>query len=107
MIIWRRQGWLVPILFIATMVMFELAVNFVAGDSEYYSTNQWTKITAILVGSVLVGIVGFVMNSVGKDDIYIDEETNEEYKLPRHEFFFIPFEYWAFIIPILFYFKPF
>jgi hypothetical protein len=50
--------------------------------------------------SLISGIIGHIVNH--KKASFINEETDEEEKLPSHSLFFIPIEVWAIIVPIVF-----
>lgn len=100
MIIWRGFGWAVPVIVIVALVLTQIIVDSVYGRG-FYGANEWTKMTAIVAGSVLVAYLGYVLN-YRKRIVIVDEDTGKKRKSPSHSLFFIPVQFWAVIIPALF-----
>ena len=100
-IVWRGFGWLVPIVVLGSFSLIDIAVNSIYGEG-FYALNEWPKITAVIVNSLLLAMLGYWLNFKSKQ-VYIDPETGEEHKSPSHTFFFIPVEFWAVIVPVLFF----
>lgn len=99
-IIWRRYGWLVPVLVIFAFVLTQIIVNLMLGD-EYYTDNSWPKYVAVTLSSCGIGYLGYFFN-FKKRIVIIDEESGNTRKTSSHTLFFIPIEYWAIIIPLIF-----
>lgn len=86
MIIWRGFGWVGAVVILAAMVLTQYGVDAVIGLDGFYTANAWPKYLAAGVATVLVGATGLVLNS--KDN--------------THTLFFIPLQYWVFVLPIIF-----
>jgi RNase P/RNase MRP subunit p29 len=92
-IIWRGLGWIVPAIFVAGFIILS---NIIPD-----SLHEWKLAIVIAIPSLIIGIIGYIVN-YKKRRIIINEETGEEEKIPSHSFFLIPIEVWAIIIPIVF-----
>ena len=101
LIVWRGYGWLVPIIVVASFLVAQLSVDTVYGE-DYYRVHEWPKILAIVTGSILVGLFGFFINYKKREEI-IDQLTGKIRKSPAHTLFFIPVEFWAIILPAIFF----
>lgn len=98
MIIWRGWGILVFLITIAVMVIFQGIVGAVFGDPQFYKSNDWPKGAALLLSGVAVYFAGRYFNGkAGR--VMTDKATGREVALRRiHSMFFIPMEYWGFIL---------
>jgi len=102
LIVWRGYGWLVPVLTFGVMILSQVGIDAVYGDG-FYTANAWPKTAAIVIAALCVGLVGIYLNHIKRGNV-VDEETGEVLgKEPSHYLFFIPVEYWAIIIPAVFY----
>jgi hypothetical protein len=102
LIVWRGYGWLVPVVTFGVMILSQLAIDALYGDG-FYTANAWPKTAAIIVAALSVGVLGIYLNHIKRETV-VDEETGEVLgKAPSHYLFFIPVEYWAVIIPAVFY----
>jgi hypothetical protein len=100
--IWRGRGWLVPVIVLGAFALSQLASNALYGDG-FYAANAWPKYAAIIFAALSIGLLGFNLNHKKRQTL-VDEETGEvQGKAPSHSLFFIPIEYWAVIIPALFF----
>ena len=120
-IIWRGLGWLVPIVVILCLVAFNYSLDLLIAEN-YYKKFAWPKAAAIIFSSVLVGGLGIFLNSIKpsissltKEDIiailnskvsdyifvYLALPKNDQRK--NHTLFFIPIEYWSFLLFIFFF----
>lgn len=86
MIIWRGLGWIGAVVIIAAMVLTQYGIDAAMGQEGFYSANAWPKYLAGGIAMVLVGATGLVLNA--KDNI--------------HTLFFIPLQYWALVLPVVF-----
>lgn len=100
LVIWRGYGWLIPIIVFGGFLLSEIAMDDLYGEG-FYQANEWPKILAILVSTVLIGSLGYYFN-YKKRQVIVDPETGKKTKSPSHSLFFIPLEAWAIIIPALF-----
>jgi len=86
------------------MLLVSWLANGISGDPDFYKNNAWPQICTIIIASACIYFVGRWINrkTVHK---YIDEETGEEREEAIdqniHTFFYVRFEYWAFITPVL------
>lgn len=101
LIIWRGLGWLVPVIFIAAIVLSQLSLDSIYGEG-FYTNNEWPKSLAILVCSVVIAYLGYTLNH-RKRKVTVGVVPREITKSSSHTLFFIPIEYWAIIIPALFF----
>jgi hypothetical protein len=99
MIIWRGLGWLIPIIFIAVLVLSQWGLDAALGEN-YYTQNDWPKMFAISLVVVCIAALGYFLNHK-KRVIIVDEATGKSQKEPSHTLFFIPIEYWAIIISVV------
>lgn len=97
MIIWRRKGWLVPIIFIVVMVIIPVVINSSFG-SGYFQSNEWPKALAVALAALAIAGFGYLVNYKHRE-VLIDEEAGTKTKASSHTLFFIPVEFWAIIIP--------
>ncbi|WP_369922150.1 hypothetical protein AB8E32_08355 [Marinomonas polaris] len=98
--IWKGQGWITPVIFIAFFVDVQLVVDYFMGDG-FYSDNRWIKVIALVAVAFLVGFIGYLLNS--RDCIIqVDSETGKKNKSPAHTLLFLPIEVWAIIVPCIF-----
>lgn len=102
LIVWRGFGWLVPVLAFGVMILSQVVIDALHGDG-FYTANAWPKTVAIILAALSVGLLGIYLNHIKRGTI-VDEDTGEVLgKSPSHYLFFIPVEYWAIIIPAVFY----
>ena len=102
LIVWRGYGWLVPVVVFAALLLSQLSVDAIYGEG-FYTANAWPKQVAFVAAGFLVGAIGFYLNHI-KRQLLVDHETGEPVgKAPSHTLFFIPIEYWAVIVLVLFF----
>ena len=102
LIVWRGLGWLVPVITFGVMILSQVAIDALYGDG-FYTANAWPKTVAIILAALSVGLLGVYLNHI-KRRTTVDENTGEDLgKSPSHYLFFIPVEYWALIIPAVFF----
>lgn len=99
-VIWRGFGWTIPIIVFASFLLTQSILDSTYGEA-YYRSNDWPKTAAIIAGSLIIGLLGYFLN-YKKRNVVIDEETGKKNKSPSHTLFFIPIEFWAVLIPLLF-----
>ncbi len=97
MIIWRRKGWLVPVILFLAYVIAQISINSSMGDG-YYQENEWPKTVALIFAALLIAAFGYWVNHK-KREVMIDDEGNKK-KSSSHTLFFIPVEYWAILFPV-------
>lgn len=79
---WRGYGWLVPIIIYATFFVSQFLVDAFHGEGSYAATS-WPQYMATYIGAFLLGVFGYVLNYVKREDL-IDEETGESVGSRRH-----------------------
>lgn len=99
-VIWRGYGWLVPVIVIAALVGTQLSLDSLLG-ADTYTANEWAKFLAVGVAAVGIAFTGYMFN-FRKRAVIVNEETGEQQKSNSHTFFWIPIEFWAVIVPVLF-----
>lgn len=96
-IFWTGWGFLVPVILGASFVLMQTGLNAIMGPYTYESA-EWPKIIASILTCISVWFVGRYFNNKPRR-VLIDKKTGHEVLFkPRNTFFFIPMEYWAFII---------
>jgi len=98
-IVWKRMGWLVPLMFFAGLVLISKAIDSMFGQ-EFYTMNFWPKCLAGVIIAASVGALGYYLNVI-KRPVIITPDTGVEARQDAHTFFFIPFQYWGGIIFVL------
>ena len=98
MIIWKGWGILAVLITAAVMLIFQGIVGAAFGDPQFYKTHDWPKGAALLLSGIAVYFTGCYFN--GKPGrVLIDKATGREVTLRhKHSMFFIPMEYWGFIL---------
>lgn len=97
-LIFKRKGFLVPVLFILIGVLYVSFEQAVMGEATPENPG-WGLWPVFVVTGLALWFLGRRMNADSKR-IVIDTETGEEIALDRsHSFFFIKMQYWA--IPML------
>ena len=98
MIIWKCWGILVVLITPAVMVIFQGIVGAAFGDPQFYKTHDWPKGAALLLSGIAVYFTGRYFN--GKPgSVLIDKAAGREVTFRHvHSMFFIPMEYWGFIL---------
>ncbi len=100
-IFWRGYGWLIPIFVLSVFGAAQFSFDAIYGESTY-SSNEWPKDVAIISLSMLIGMLGYILNYKNRGvKVYGGIEGIK--KSPSHTLFFIPIEFWAIIIPAVFY----
>jgi hypothetical protein len=100
MIIWRGFGFAAAIIPVVIVVLTQLITDGATGDPAYYKTHGWIRAVALLVAAVLVYFVGRKLNGTPGRTV-IDKQTGREIILKQaHSMFFIPVEFWAYIIAV-------
>lgn len=99
MIIWRGWGFLVAVFVFGCSLVMELVTESVMRDDTYYQQQAWPLTSAIALAGLLSWFVGSALNRRGGRTV-VDQATGETLTIGgRHDFFFIPMQYWG---PILF-----
>jgi hypothetical protein len=100
-IIWKRLGWLVPIIGLLGMISIELIVDAIFGG-DYYKENILYQNIAVIFAGGLIFIVGKYLNHSDRLVIRCKHTRQVLEVKDKHEFFFIPFEWCGVLISILF-----
>jgi len=97
MIIWKGLGIIAVILPIIFMFIVQMITNMLFGDG-FYKDSSWTLSLVLFLSAVSVYLIGIKLNNkIGQ--IVIDKETGQEIELKNtHSLFWIPLQYWGFIL---------
>jgi hypothetical protein len=100
-IIWKGWGILVVVITFLVLMGTELAVGAIFGNPHYYQAHSWPKGVAFLLAALAVYFLGcYLSNRPGR--VVIDKVTGQELVLRRsHALFFIPMEYWGYILAVI------
>ncbi len=98
MLVWTGWGILVPVIGFICALATEAATRTFTGDEAYYGEHGWLILVALFSAGVIVFFLGRYLNlRPGKH--LIDTDTGEEIEQRKsHTFFFIPMQYWGFIL---------
>ncbi len=99
--IWRGFGWAVPATVVIGLAISQALCNSIFGEG-YYENNEWPVTAAMIVSAILIGALGYFLN-YKKRVVVVLGETGKKEKSKPHSLFFIPIEYWAIIIPALYF----
>ena len=93
-IVWTRLGFLVPVVFMASLCAGQLVVDSIFGEGYYSSSRRAILVVSVLTGLVLF-FVGLWLNwNVRRQPWW---GASERENLARyHTFMFIPFQHWAY-----------
>jgi len=96
-IIWRGLGFLVVVIPMACLVFTQLILDTVFGKT-FYTTHQWTKAFGVaLAGAALFALAYKLAKKPAR--IVIDKESGKEIKLvKKHDLFYIPMQYWSYLL---------
>ncbi len=95
-IFWTGWGILAALIPFAGLILVEAILG-----KEFYQSHVWVQTLAILLGAAGVWYVGNRFNNK-PGRVVVDKETGKELELKsRHSLFFIPMQYWSFIIAVL------
>ena len=97
-LIWRGWGilaFLIPFVF---LILAQLGLDLIYSQNYYTLHSSEIAPLALLLSTPLIYFIGNKLNNKpGK--LLIDPETNEEVILKeKHDLFWIPLQYWSFII---------
>jgi len=96
MIIWSGFGFLAPLMWFGILILTQFGIDAAMGP-DTYTGNGWPKLVAGVVAGIAIWFAGAGLNG-GPGKVFIDKETGKEVVHKKnHTFFFIPFQYWAFI----------
>lgn len=102
MIVWRGYGILVIVLGALGLLGSQLVAEAIFGGpppSEFVPIGQ---IAGMWLGAVLVALANLALERVDKPRTVIDKETGSELVLKaKHDFFFIPMKYWAYLLMLI------
>jgi len=103
-IFWRGLGILVPVIFLASFILIPKLSELIFSKENGLSKSDITLISVVF--SVLaILMLGYFAN-YKKRIVEVNSLTGRKIKSPSHTFFFIPIEYWAFIIVLVIYGVP-
>jgi hypothetical protein len=100
MIIWTRAGFLALLIPFLCALAMNVAVDGAFKDDHYYKDHGWPKLLACLLGGGVLWPLGRRLNQTDERQL-LDMETGEVVRFQSgggHTLFFIPVEYWSFIV---------
>ncbi len=94
------MGWLALIVGLIGPVLTLVIVDTILGEGSYSRSSTFEAI-GVVIGSLLIYMTGMWLNAPVRLEIR-QEDTGEVLGVrPEHTFCLVPFQYWAFIFPIL------
>lgn len=107
MIISSGYGYLTGVIGIGCLCFTEILTAPISHDNHYYEKHGWPKLVGFWVAAVIVWPLGRDLNQ-GKQTELFDPWQGitsilraGDNKIIRHDFFFMPMRYWAFIFAVL------
>lgn len=100
MLIWSRNGILIPLIGLVSLLLVDLLSRWITGDATAFRDSPWSLVTA---WAIAAAITYALRRPVFEDNerVLIDKETGEEVVLRnRHSFFFIPAKWWPIVFLI-------
>lgn len=98
MILWSGKGYLVIVMALAAILAVNLATDYVLFQPGYYKATGWPKLMGLCLAALPTWWLGVHLNRA-KGKVLIDPETGREVILPNnHSLFFLPMQYWAFVL---------
>ncbi len=97
MLVWR--GWGIGALLLAVVVnlLVQSLIGAAMGDGDYGKTHGWTWFVSMGLAAVCVWFAGVKLEAK-PGQVVIDKASGEEFELKaKHDLFWIPFKYWAFV----------
>ena len=95
-IVWRRLGFLVPIIMITCLVSTNYLVDVAMKDPDYHKWNYWPKALGAVIAALVVWILGRRLNGRSITTLRGKDTPSEPLK-KVHNLFGVDFEYWAFL----------
>jgi hypothetical protein len=101
MVIWSGFGFLVGLIWLATLVGARIVVDGFTGEPDFYSTHRWPTFVAYAIAAGIVWPLGRAINRKRPESEVIEmvgpdtQRSVVTYAGGGHSFFFIPIEYWA------------
>lgn len=96
-IVWRGVGWLVPALYIISVFVVTFMSKSVGTELDDFSA----QIMSAVVAAILIALLGYRVN-VRKQFEGREETKYKLLKGRKHTLFFIPVQYWALIVLVIF-----
>lgn len=101
MIIWKGLGIFVPVIVFVGVFLTHWIASTIWGNSILDTHEN----TLVAIGMIVAALLCFIVNKLldkQPSKTYIDKETGEQVIFKKsHSLFFIPFKYWAYILPII------
>jgi hypothetical protein len=97
LVIWSGLGFVVPVVALLCLVIAQLVTDAVFGE-KYYTTHNWPKTAACIFAACMLWSLGRWLNKPDPEEF--DESTWASLlrSSARHTLFFIPVEYWSFVV---------
>jgi uncharacterized integral membrane protein len=95
--IWKGWGVLALIIPIFFIFIVQFVTNFIFGQ-DFYQHSDWTLSLVLILSAVSAYFIGIKLNSK-PPRVLIDKESGDEIEFKQtHSMFWIPLEYWGFIM---------
>lgn len=98
MLVWR--GWGIGVVLIAVIVnvLMQSLLGMAMGDHDYGKSHGWTWVLSMGIAAVCIWFVGVRLEARGGRTV-IDKDSGQEFELKaKHDLFWVPFKYWAFVL---------
>lgn len=96
-VIWTGFGIVAPVAALVTMVIAQLLIDAVFGE-KYYTTHTWPKTAACFFTACGLWSLGRWMNKPEPGEFVEPGWGSVLQSSARHTLFFIPVEYWSFVL---------
>ena len=101
LLIWKGWGILAVLIPVAFLILSQLGFDAIYSKGFYETHSSWIVPLALLLSTPLIYFIGNKLNNK-PGRLLTDPKTNEEIVLKdTHDLFWIPLQYWSFIIGII------
>ena len=98
-LVWRGWGVAVPFITLFFVIVMQLLVDGVTGDSEYYKNHSSLLLLSMVFAATTIWMIGSRLEKT-PGRIMVDKDSGQEFELKaKHDLFWIPFKWWA--IPLV------
>jgi len=93
MLIWQGKGILVPFIAFGCALMTEWISEWVTKNDTFYQQHKWAPALALFLAGIFIFLISWFSKKRTKN---VNQFEENEKKTPT--FFFIPMEYWSYLI---------
>lgn len=100
-LIFRRLGWLGPVVLLSTLLLEGLFLRLFFGTGYFNTRDHWyLPFILIMIGCIAMTAVGFYLNNFKRGRVY-NRFNQESKQAPAHTFLALPVELWGAVLFVL------